>query len=96
MIVEQTTFRLRKGKAREFEKHSDERLKRLRRSRGFVTQIMMRNADDPGEYRVELRWVSREYRDRFQAREESDGRALQQSFASLLESPPAHCLLEYV
>ena len=96
MIIEQTTYRLRAGKSAEFEKRSQERLQSLRRARGFVTQIVMRNADDPAEYRMELRWANREYRDRYQAQEESLGRGPHQAIAALLEGPPVRSLFEFV
>ena len=96
MIVDLVTFRVKRGKQQEFEKHNEEWLRLMRRTRGFIGQVLMRNADDPSEYHAEVRWVSREYRDRFSAHEFAEGRSLAQQGAALLEGPPAHRLLEQV
>ncbi len=96
MIVEQITFRVRRGAQHEFERHVAEWTALMRRSRGFVTQILMRNANEPTEYRAEVRWVSREYRDRFSAHDDSEARALAERGAAALEGAPTHGLFEVV
>ena len=94
MIVDLVTFRVRKDKLQEFQKHTDDRLKLLRGSRGFISHVLMRNVEDPTEFRAEVRWVNREYRDRFETGEDAESRALTQKGTAILESPPTHCLLE--
>ncbi len=94
MVVELAVYRVRAGKGPEFEAHAGERLSVLKRARGFITQSLMRNADDPAEYRTEVRWVSREYRDRFLARHEAECKGLEEKVSGFLEAPPARCLLE--
>ena len=42
MIVDMITFRIKTDRAQDFEKHNDEWVRRMRRARGFVTQILMR------------------------------------------------------
>lgn len=96
MVVELVTFRIKRGKEQAFERHRDEWLRLLRRSKGFVTQILMRNADDPSEYRAEVRWVNKEYRDRFNAHKDGEARTLATESAAILEGPPAHALFEYI
>jgi heme-degrading monooxygenase HmoA len=96
VVVEWTIYRVREGMGGEFEARAEERLGVLKRARGFITQSLMRNADDPGEYRAEIRWVSREYRDRFLARHEADGKAFDEKLSKLLDAPATHCLLEPV
>ena len=95
MVVELVTFRIKRGKEQAFERHLDEWLRLLRRSKGFVAQILMRNADDPAEYRAEIRWVNKEYRDRFNAPQNAETRSLVTESAAILEGPPAHALFEY-
>jgi len=96
MIVDLVTFRLKNGKEQEFETLNQDALKLMRKSRGFISQVMLRSLEDPAEYHAEVRWVSKEYRDRFIARSDSDTTALSQRGASILESAPAHRLLEPV
>ena len=96
MIVDLVTFHVKNGKEQEFEALHQDALKLMRRSRGFISQVMLRSVDDPAEYHAEVRWVSKEYRDRFTARADSDINALTQLGASILESAPAHRLLEPV
>ena len=55
----------------------------------------MRNADDPAEYRAEIRWVNKEYRDRFNAPQNAEARSLVTESAAILEGPPTHALFEY-
>ncbi len=68
----------------------------MRRSRGFISQVMLRSLEDPTEYHAECRWVSKDYHDRFSVREDKESRALVQKSASILEGPPVHRLLEHV
>ena len=96
MIVDFVTFRVKNGKDQEFETLHQDTLKLMRRSRGFIGQVMMRSLDDPAEYHAEIRWVSKDYRDRFTARGDADTAALVQRGASILEKAPAHRLLEPV
>ncbi len=96
MIVDLVTFRVRSGKEQEFEAHQQEWMKLMHRSRGFINQVMLRSLEDPCEYHAEVRWVNKEYRDRFSAHEDKDSKALVQKSASILEGPPAHRLLESV
>jgi len=96
MIVDLVTFRVKNGKEQEFEALNQDALKLMRRSRGFISQVMLHSLEDPAEYHAEVRWVSKEYRDRFSARADSDTTALSQRGASILEIAPAHRLLEPV
>ena len=96
MIVDLVTFRVKQDRIAEFEKHNEEWVRMMRRARGFVTQILMRSLDRPGEFTAEVRWVNREYRDRFGSAEDSDRKALQQKARDLLEGPPQSVLFEYV
>jgi len=96
MIVDLVTFRVRRGKEQEFERHAEEWIRQMRRSRGFITQSLMRGAEDPSEYRATIRWVNREYRDRFNGQETGEAKALVKRASTILESPPVHCLLEQV
>lgn len=96
MIVDLVTFRVRSGKEQEFELQQQEWLNLMRRSRGFISQVMLRNLDDPSEYHAEVRWVNKDYRDRFSAHDDKESKALAQKSTALLESPPAHRLLEMV
>jgi heme-degrading monooxygenase HmoA len=96
MVVDLVTFRVKRGKQQEFEKHSEEWLGALRRTRGFIAQVLMRSTEDPTEYHAEVRWVNRDYRDRFSAQEDGGVKALAQKSSALLEEPPVHRLLEYV
>lgn len=92
MVVDHVTYRVRAGKEQEFESLQEDWLRLLRGARGFITRTLMRNAEDAVEYHAEVRWVSKEYRDRFAARQDSD--RLQEKGAAVLEGPPAHRLLE--
>lgn len=96
MIVDRVTFRIRHGKEQEFEAHQQEWIQLMRRSRGFINQVLLRSVEDPAEYHAEVRWVSKDYRDRFAAREDRDSKALAQKGAALLEGAPTHRLLEYL
>lgn len=96
MIVELVTFRIKRGKEQAFERHREEWLRLLRRSRGFIAQILMRNAEDPAEYRAEVRWVNRSYRDQFNAHDDAEARSLLTESAAILDGAPAHALFEYV
>jgi heme-degrading monooxygenase HmoA len=94
MVVDVVTYHVKKGKEKEFERHQEEWAGLMRRARGFIAQILLRNAEDPAEYHAEVRWVNRDYRDRFFAHEDRDSQALVQKSAAILEGPPAHRLLE--
>ncbi len=94
MVIDLITFRVKKGKEKEFEMNQEEWVKLMRRARGFITQVLMRSSEDPAEFHAEVRWVNREYRDRFAAHEEKESKALVQKGASILDGPPAHRLLE--
>ena len=96
MIVDLVTFRIRSGKDQEFEALQQEWIKLMRRSRGFINQVMMRSLEEPAEYIGEVRWVNKDYRDRFSAHEDRESKALVQKGASILEGPPLHRLLESV
>jgi len=96
MVVESVTYRVRPGREQEFEQHQAEWEPVLRRARGFITRSLMRNADDPLEYRAEVRWASRAYRDRFAAAEERDTAALRRKAAGLIDGTPAARLFEGV
>lgn len=96
MIVDFVTFRVRSGKEQEFETLNQDALKVMRGSKGFISQVMLRSVEDPAEFHAEVRWVSREYRDRFSARSDGETGALIQRGASILEKPPTHRLLEPV
>jgi heme-degrading monooxygenase HmoA len=96
MIVDLVTFRVRNGKEQEFEALHQENLRLMRRSRGFINQIMLRSLDDPLEYHAEIRWVSKDYLDRFSSQEGGASGPIQQKGSSVLEGPPTHRLLEPV
>ena len=96
MIVDLVTFRVRSGKAQEFEAHQQEWLKLMRRSRGFINQVVLRSLDDPTEYHAEVRWVNRDYYDRFSAPQDGERQALVQKGTAVLDGPPTHRLLEYI
>ena len=96
MIVDRVTFRVRRGKEQEFEALHQEWLKLMRRSRGFINQVMLRSLEDPCEYHSEVRWVNQDYRDQFSAHEDKESKALVQQGAAILEGPPAHRLFESV
>ena len=96
MIVDLVTFRVRSGKDQEFEAQQQEWIKLMRRSRGFITQVTLRSLEDPAEYLAEVRWVNKDYRDRFSAHEDKESKALVQKSASILEGSPLHRLLESV
>ena len=96
MIVDLVTFRVKTDKASEFERHCDDWARQMKRARGFVTQHMMRRIDRPGEYLATVRWVNRDYRDRFHAEEDAERRTLQQKARDLLDAPPDSRLVESV
>lgn len=96
MIVDLITFHVRLGKDQEFEAHQQDWLKLMRRSRGFINQVMLKSLEEPGEYLAEVRWVNREYRDRFSSQEDREAKTLAQKSAAVLEGPPIHRLLESV
>lgn len=96
MIVDLVTFRVKSGKDQEFEAHQQEWLALMRRSRGFINQVIMRSLENPSEYYAEVRWVNRDYRDRFSAHEDKESRALVQKGSAILDGPPGHRLLESV
>ena len=94
MVIDLVSFRVKKGKEKEFEMHQEEWVKLMRRARGFIAQVLMRNAEDPAEYHAEVRWVNREYRDHFSSHEDRESKSLVQKGLSILDGPPAHRLLE--
>lgn len=96
MIVDLVTFRVKQDRVRDFEQHNEEWLRVMRRTRGFVTQTLMRNLERPSEYLAAVRWVSRDFRDRFNASEDAERRALQQKARDILDGPPTSVLLENV
>jgi heme-degrading monooxygenase HmoA len=96
MIVDLITFHVRNGKDQEFEAHQQDWIRLMRRSRGFITQVMLKSLEEPGEYLAEVRWVNRDYRDRFSSHEDKESKALVQKSSSILEGPPIHRLLESV
>jgi quinol monooxygenase YgiN len=96
MIVDLVTFRVRQDRVQDFERHNDEWLRLMRRTRGFVTQSLMRNLDRPGEFLAAVRWVNRDYRDRFHSTDDAERRALQQKGRDILEDAPTSVLLENV
>jgi heme-degrading monooxygenase HmoA len=96
MIVDLVTFRVRSGKDQEFEALHQEWTRLMRKSRGFINQLMLRSLEEPCEYIAEVRWVNKDYRDRFSVHEDKDTKTLAQKSASILEGPPLHRLLESV
>ena len=96
MIVDLITFRIKADRGQDFEKHNEEWIRRMRRARGFVTQILMRNLERPEEFTAEVRWVNRDYRDRFNSSDDAERQALQQKARDLLDGAPKSVLLEYV
>ena len=96
MIVDLVTFRVKRGKQQEFESHNEDRVRLLRRARGFIAQVLMRSTEDPAEYHAEIRWVNRDYRDRFVAMDDQESRSLTQRTAALLDGPAVHRLVEYI
>jgi len=94
MIVDLVTFRVKQDRLQEFERHNEEWVRLMRRARGFVTQKLMRRIDHPGEFMATVRWVNRDYRDRFHTADDAERRILRQKAADLLEGPPASVLLE--
>ena len=96
MIIEMVSFRVKPDRIPDFERHNEEWVRLMRRSRGFVTQSLMRTVDKPSEYLAEVRWVNRDYRDRFHAEEDAERRTLQQKARELLDAPPDSRLVESV
>lgn len=96
MIVDQVTFRVKSGKEQEFEAQQQEWTALMRRARGFINQVLLRSLENPAEYHAEVRWVNRDYRDRFSAQEDRESKALAQKRSAILEGPPSHRLLESI
>ena len=96
MIIELVSFRVKTDRIPEFERHNEEWVRLMRRARGFVTQTLMRSVDRPGEYTSEVRWVNRDYRDRFHAVDDVERQALHQRARELFEGPPDSRLVETV
>jgi heme-degrading monooxygenase HmoA len=94
MIVDLVTFRVKPDRAPEFERHNEDWVSRMRQARGFVTHTLMRNVDRPQEYTAIVRWVNRDYRDRFHGGDDPERSVLQQRARDLLEGPPANVILE--
>jgi heme-degrading monooxygenase HmoA len=94
MVVEQVTFRVRRGSEAEFEKDRQALHAALRRAQGFVALAWYRGAENAAEYVAAIRWASRDYRDRFAASDDPETVALRQRAAARLEGPPAARLLE--
>jgi heme-degrading monooxygenase HmoA len=96
MIIELVSFRVKADRIPEFERHNEEWVKLMRRSRGFVTHALMRSLDRPDEFTSEVRWVNRDYRDRFHAVDDADRRALHQTARDIFDAPPDSRLVETV
>lgn len=96
MIVDQVTFRVKNGREQEFEAQQQEWTALMRRARGFINQVLLRSLENPAEYHAEVRWVNRDYRDRFSAQEDRESKALAQKRSAILEGPPSHRLLESI
>jgi heme-degrading monooxygenase HmoA len=96
MIIEMVSFRVKPDRIPEFERHNEEWVRLMKRARGFVTQSLMRSLDRPAEYFAEVRWVNRDYRDRFHAEQDAERRTLQQKARDLLDAPPDSRLVESV
>jgi len=96
MIVDLVTFRVKQDRVQEFERHNEDWVARMRHARGFVTHILMRNLERPQEYTAVVRWVNREYRDRFHGGDDPERATLQQRARDLLDGPPASVLLETI
>jgi len=96
MIVDQVTFRVKSGMEQEFEAQQQEWTALMRRARGFINQVLLRSLENPAEYHAEVRWVNRDYRDRFSAQEDRESKALAQKRSAILEGPPSHRLLESI
>lgn len=94
MVLDLISFRVKPDRVRDFERHTEDWLRLMRRTRGFVTQSLMRNVDHPGEFVATVRWVSRDYRDRFVAADDPERRTLHQQGREILEAPPVSVLLE--
>jgi heme-degrading monooxygenase HmoA len=94
MVVDLISFRVKHDRIREFERHNEDWLRLMRRTRGFVTQSLMRNVERPGEFVATVRWVSRDYRDRFVGADDAERRSLHQQGRDILEAPPVSVLLE--
>ena len=96
MIVDQVTFRVKSGKEQEFEAQQQEWTALMRRARGFINQVLLRSLENPVEYHAEVRWVNRDYCDRFSAQDDRENKALAQKRSALLDGSPSHRLLESV
>jgi heme-degrading monooxygenase HmoA len=94
MIVDLVTFRVKQDRIQEFERHNEDWVRLMRRSRGFVTHRLMRRLDRAGEYVATVRWVNRDFRDRFHGIDDAERQTLRQKAADLLEGPPSSVLLE--
>jgi len=94
MIVDQVTFRVKSGKEQEFESQQQEWIALMRRARGFISQVLLRSLENSAEYHAEVRWVNRDYRDRFNAQDDRENKALAQKRSALLDGAPSHSLLE--
>ena len=96
MIVDLMTFRVKSDRVQEFERHNEEWVRLMRGTRGFVNQILMRSIERPAEFTAEVRWVNRDYRDRFFGADDPDRKALQQKSRDILDGAPSSVLLEHV
>ncbi|MGH9750848.1 MAG: antibiotic biosynthesis monooxygenase [Candidatus Polarisedimenticolia bacterium] len=94
MVVEQLSFRVRRGREADFEKDRQALHAALRRAQGFVTLAWYRGVENAAEQVAEIRWASRDYRDRFAATDDKETVALRARAAERLEAPPAARLLE--
>jgi len=95
VVVEIVTFRVRRGREEEFEKHQEERTRRLRRARGFVAMRVLRSAEGDGGYQAEVRWAGRDYRDRAIA-PGGPADAAGDLVDTILEGPPNRHLFEEI
>jgi quinol monooxygenase YgiN len=96
MIIDLVSFRVKPQRVQDFLRHNEDWLRLMRRARGFVTQILFRSLDRPGEYVAQVSWVNRDYRDRFHSSDDADRRALQDQALEFLEVAPTNTLVESV
>ncbi|HZN02445.1 MAG TPA: antibiotic biosynthesis monooxygenase [Candidatus Polarisedimenticolia bacterium] len=96
MIIELVSFRVKTDRIPDFERHNEEWVRLMRRARGYVTHSLMRSLDSPAEFTSEVRWVNRDYRDRFHAIDDAERRALHQNARDLFDGPPDSRLVETI
>lgn len=96
MIIELVSFRVKADRVSDFERHNEEWVRLMRRARGFVTHSLMRNVDHPAEFTSEVRWVNRDYRDRFHSVDDAERQALHTKAREIFDAPPDSRLVETV